>query len=80
MWRDGWRRSRLRWRRTESPSNPLYPGYRPPVNATTGQTCGTEAFSVRAIADGYLMAFNGYDSRVYTFGKDHKTTVEAPNI
>jgi outer membrane protein assembly factor BamB len=68
----------------ESPSNPLYPGYRLiAVNATTGQGMWNISgyFSVRAIADGYLMALNGYDSRVYTFGQGpSKTTIIAPGI
>lgn len=68
----------------ESPSNPLYPGYNLiAVNATTGEGMWNISgyFSVRAIADGYLMAFNSYDSRVYTFGQGpSKITVNAPNI
>jgi outer membrane protein assembly factor BamB len=68
----------------ESPSNPLYPGYRLfAVNETTGQGIWNISgyFSVRAIADGYLMAFNSYDSRIYTFGQGpSKTTVTAPDI
>ncbi len=66
----------------ESPSNPLFPGNRLfAVNATTGQGIWniTGYFAVRAIADGYLLAFNSYDNRVYCFGKGPSaTTVQAP--
>ena len=68
----------------ESPSNPLYPGYRLfAVNETTGQGIWNISgyFSVRAIADGYLMAFNSYDSRIYTFGRGpSKLTISAPAV
>lgn len=68
----------------ESPSNPLFPGYRLiAVNATSGEGMWEISgyFSVRAIADGYLMAFNSYDNRVYTFGQGpSKTTITAPGI
>lgn len=68
----------------ESPSNPLYPGYRLfAVNETTGQGLWNISgyFSVRALADGYLMAFNSYDSRIYTFGRGpSKTTITAPDV
>ena len=38
-------------------------------------------FAARALADGYLMAFNSYDSRIYTFGKGpSKTTITAPDV
>ena len=67
----------------ESPSNPLYPGYRLfAINATTGQKVWDISgyFSVKAIADGYLMAFNSYDSKAYIFGKGpSKTTISAPD-
>ncbi len=66
----------------ESPSNPLFPGNRLyAVNATTGQGIWniTGYFAVRALADGYLLAFNSYDNRVYCFGKGPSaTTVQAP--
>jgi outer membrane protein assembly factor BamB len=68
----------------ESPSNPLYPGYRLfAVNETTGQGIWNISgyFSVRAIADGYLMAFNSYDGRIYTFGRGpSKLTISAPSV
>jgi len=68
----------------ESPSNPLYQGYRLfAVNETTGQEIWSISgyFSVKAIADGYLMAFNSYDNTAYTFGQGpSKTTVTAPDV
>ena len=68
----------------ESPSNPLFKGYQLfAVNATTGQGLWSISgyFAVRAIADGYLMAYNSYDNRVYVFGKGpSKTTVQAPSL
>ncbi len=68
----------------ESPTNPLFPGNRLfAVNATTGQSIWniTGYFAVRAIADGYLLAFNSYDNRVYCFGKGPSaTTIQAPLV
>ena len=66
----------------ESPSNPLFKGYQLfGVNATTGKGLWQISgyFAVRAIADGYLMAYNSYDSRAYVFGQGpSRTTVSAP--
>jgi len=68
----------------ESPSNPLFRGERIfAVNSTTGEGIWNASgyFAVRAIADGYLMAYNSYDNKVYTFGKGpSKTTVTAPAV
>jgi outer membrane protein assembly factor BamB len=69
---------------TESPPNPLFQGYRLfAINETTGKGIWSISgyFSVKAIAEGYLMAFNSYDNTAYTFGQGpSKTTVAAPDI
>ena len=68
----------------ETPSKPFTNGQRLfAVNATTGQGIWNISgfMSVRALADGYLVAFNGYDSNIYCFGKGpSQTTVTAPSV
>ncbi len=65
-----------------SPTQPLIRGEQ--LFAFDAQT-GSKLWSisgfmvVRAIADGYLLAYNGYDNQIYCFGKGpSKTTVAAP--
>lgn len=68
----------------ESPSNPLFKGNRLfAFDSATGQGLWNISgyFAVRALADGYLLAFNSYDNNVYCFGKGpSQTTVNAPNV
>jgi outer membrane protein assembly factor BamB len=66
----------------ETPAQPLTRGNK--VFAIDDQT-GKEIWSIsgymslRAIADGYLLGYNGYDTCIYCFGKGQTaTTVEAP--
>lgn len=66
----------------ETPTQPLTRGNR--VFALDAQT-GKELWSIsgymslRAIADGYLLGYNGYDSQAYCFGKGPSAvTVDAP--
>ena len=67
----------------ETPNHPLAPGYKLyAINETTGTPLWniTGMMNVNCIADGYLVAYNGYDSSAYVFGKGpSKTTVTAPN-
>jgi outer membrane protein assembly factor BamB len=66
----------------ETPSKPLTRGnslFAFDTDSGTQLWNITGYFSLRAIADGYLVAFNGYDSRMYVFGKGPSaTTVSAP--
>lgn len=65
----------------ETPTQPLTKGNK--VFAFDSKT-GTQLWnisgymSLRAIADGYLIGYNGYDSRIYCFGKGTSaTTIQA---
>jgi len=62
---------------------PLHPAKTLCLNATTGELIWSIlSFSGRmppAVADGYMVIWNSYDSQIYTFGKGPtKTTVMAP--
>ncbi len=65
-----------------SPTQPLLRGLRlHAINADNGEGIWNIAglFSPAAIADGYLVTYNGYDNKLYTFGKGPSaTTVSAP--
>lgn len=65
-----------------TPNMPLYRGERLFANdALTGEPIWNISgwLSPKAIADGYLVTFNGYDNQMYTFGKGPSaTTVQAP--
>jgi outer membrane protein assembly factor BamB len=65
-----------------SPTQPLLRGLKlHAINADNGEGIWNIAglFSPAAIADGYLVAYNGYDNTLYTFGKGPSAmTVEAP--
>jgi len=55
-----------------SPTQPLNRGQRLfAINATNGEGLWniTGMMAVQAIADGYLLAYNAYDNRIYCFGK-----------
>ena len=66
----------------ETPTQPLTRGNRVfAVDAETGEEIWAIAgyMSLRAIAEGYLIGYNGYDSQIYCFGKGPSaTTVSAP--
>ena len=66
----------------ETPSQPLVRGTKVyAINASTGQEIWNlnTMMYLRAIADGYLLGVNVYDSRLYCIGKGpSKTTVTAP--
>jgi len=66
----------------ETPTQPLTRGNRVfAVNEETGKEIWSISgyMSLRAIADGYLLGYNGYDSQIYCFGKGpSKTTVSTP--
>jgi len=66
----------------ETPTQPLTKGNRVfAIDAETGKGIWniTGYMSLRAIADGYLVGYNGYDNRIYCFGKGPSaTTVQAP--
>jgi outer membrane protein assembly factor BamB len=68
----------------ETPNHPLAPGYKLyAINETTGTPLWniTGMMDMTAIADGYLVAYNGYDSSAYVFGMGpSKTTVTAPDV
>ncbi len=62
---------------------PMSPYQRLAINCTDGSLVWSilnfNSKSVGAIADGYLLTWNGYDNQIYTFGKGPTaTTVEAP--
>jgi outer membrane protein assembly factor BamB len=65
-----------------SPSQPLFRGLKlHAINADTGEGIWsvTGSYNLAAIADGYLLAANGYDNKIYCFGKGPSaTTVAAP--
>jgi hypothetical protein len=65
-----------------SPSQPLIRGNRlHAINASTGEGIWTinGLYNLAAVADGYLLAANGYDNKIYSFGKGPSaTTVTAP--
>ncbi|MGB9842267.1 MAG: PQQ-binding-like beta-propeller repeat protein, partial [Candidatus Bathyarchaeales archaeon] len=67
-----------------SPSSPLYRGSKMYcIDAVTGQMLWNISFwgLFPVIADGYAVAFNYYDGRIYCFGKGpSKITVEAPLV
>ena len=53
------------------------------MNADTGEGIWTIAGShnLAAIADGYLLTANGYDNKIYCFGKGpSETTISAPDV
>jgi outer membrane protein assembly factor BamB len=66
-----------------SPNQPMWRGSKlHVVDAETGQGIWNVLgwYETPAIADGYLVAFNNYDSQIYCFGKGlSATTVSAPN-
>jgi hypothetical protein len=66
----------------ETPTQPLTRGNRVfAVDIETGEEIWNIAgyMSLRAVAEGYLMGYNGYDSQIYCFGKGPSaTTVTAP--
>jgi outer membrane protein assembly factor BamB len=68
----------------ETPSQPLTLGQQVyAINETTGQKIWSIDgwMSLEAIADGYLVGYNGYDSQIYCFGMGpSKTTVTAPDV
>jgi len=56
----------------ETPTQPLTRGNRVfAIDAKTGKEIWNISgyMSLRAIADGYLVGYNGYDNRIYSFGK-----------
>lgn len=65
-----------------SPSQPLIRGNKlHAINASTGEGIWTinGLYNLAAVADGYLLAANGYDNKIYCFGKGPSTTtVTAP--
>ncbi len=65
-----------------SPSEPLERGERLfAIDANTGEGLWniTGMMVIQAIADGYLVGYNGYDNLIYCFGKSPSaTTVQAP--
>jgi outer membrane protein assembly factor BamB len=67
----------------ETPTQPLSRGNRVfAINAETGEEIWniTGLMTLRAIADGYLVAYNDYDNMIYSFGKGPSaTTVTAPD-
>jgi hypothetical protein len=78
-----------------SPNSPLSRGYNLRcVNASNGvelwklanfgtgtDELGTGGIENAAIADGYIVAYNGYDNQIYCIGKGPSaTTVTAPNV
>ncbi len=66
----------------ETPTQPLSRGNRVfAINAETGKEIWHIAgyMSLKAVAQGYLIGYNGYDSQLYCFGKGPSaTTVSAP--
>jgi hypothetical protein len=67
-----------------SHGDPVYPGMELYcVNATSGDKLWDIPFfgsGSLAIADGYVVGFNGYDNQIYCFGKGNTaTTVSAPD-
>ena len=68
----------------ETPQQPLTRGARTfALNATTGDELWNMngMLYLRAIADGYLLGVNVYDSQIYCIGKGpSKTTVSAPQV
>jgi len=68
----------------ETPTQPLTRGNRVfAIDVETGEEIWSIAgyMSLRAIAEGYLLGYNGYDSQIYVFGKGPSmTTVTAPDI
>jgi len=67
-----------------SPNEPLYRGEKlHAIDASTGKGLWNISFwgTPPVIADGYLVSFNHYDQKLYSFGKGKSvTTVTAPNI
>jgi hypothetical protein len=62
---------------------PLHPSRRLAINCTDGSLVWSilqyASTTVGAIADGYLISWNSFDSKIYSFGKGPtQTTVEAP--
>jgi len=69
----------------ETPTQPLTRGNRVfALDAETGKCLWNISgyMSLRAIADGYLLGYNGYDSKIYCFGKGPSKTVvnAAPKV
>jgi outer membrane protein assembly factor BamB len=66
----------------ETPTQPLTRGNKVfAVDVETGEEIWSIAgyMSLRAVAEGYLLGYNGYDSKIYCFGKGPSaTTVTAP--
>ncbi len=66
----------------ETPTQPLTRGNRVfALDAETGQEIWHIAgyMSLKAVAEGYLIGYNGYDSQIYCFGKGPSaTTISAP--
>ena len=67
-----------------TPNDPPYRGQRIfCIDAKTGEGVWnmTGKFQSGAIADGYLLSMNGYDGKLYCFGKGQtQTTITAPQI
>jgi outer membrane protein assembly factor BamB len=67
-----------------SPTQPLIRGEKLfAIDANTGQGLWNISglLAIQAIADGYLVGYNGYDNQIYVFGKGPSaTTVSAPQI
>jgi len=67
-----------------SPSQPLIRGNKlHAIDAETGEGIWSVAglHNLAAIADGYLLTANGYDNKIYCFGKGpSETTVTAPDV
>lgn len=68
----------------ETPTQPLTRGNRVfAVDAESGEEIWSISgiMSLRAIAEGYLLGYNAYDSQIYCFGKGPSaTTVTAPDV
>ncbi len=67
-----------------SPTQPLIRGEKLfALDANTGKELWSidGIHTIQAIADGYLVGYNGYDNQIYCFGKGPSaTTVSAPNV
>jgi hypothetical protein len=68
----------------ETPSQPLTLGQRVyAINDTTAKEIWSIPgyMSLKALADGYLVGYNGYDNQIYCFGMGpSRTTITAPNV
>lgn len=68
----------------ETPTQPLTRGNKVfAIDANTGKEIWNISgyMSLRAIADGYLVGYNGYDNHIYCFGKGPSAaTIEGPSV